>query len=51
MQQAPGFVLHQGVKTKKHKELGPTKLPCYIKQDFVISDPLYNEVPLYYEKV
>ena len=32
---------YQGKKTKKYKELGPEKLPCYIQ-------PLYNEVPLYH---
>ena len=24
-----GFSLYQGKKTKKYKELGPAKLPCY----------------------
>ena len=24
-----GFSLYQGTKTKKYKELGPAKLPCY----------------------
>ena len=24
-----GFSLYQGQKTKKYKELGPAKLPCY----------------------
>ena len=28
-------------KSKKCKELGPAKLPCYIR-------PLYNDVPLYF---
>ena len=33
-------------KTKKYKELGPAKLPCYKRILLYIS--LYNEVPLYY---
>ena len=24
-----GYLLYQGKKTKKYKELGPAKLPCY----------------------
>ena len=39
-----GFSLSQGKKTKKYKELGPAKLPCY--KGFVISS-LYNKNPLY----
>ena len=33
-------------KTKKYKELGPAKLPCY-KRVLLYIRPLYNEVPLY----
>ena len=29
-----GFSLYQGKKTKKYKELGPVKLPCY-KRDLL----------------
>ena len=32
--------------TKKYKELGPAKWPCYIR-GFCYIRPLYNEVPLY----
>ena len=41
-------VLYQGKKTKKYKELGPAKLPCY-KRVLLYIRPLYNKVPLYNE--
>ena len=37
----------QGEKTKKYKELGPAKLPCY-KEGFCYIRPRHKEVPLYY---
>ena len=36
------------VKTKKYKELGPAKLPCY-KRVLLYIRPLYNKVSLYNE--
>ena len=38
------FLIISGKKTKKYKELGPAKLPCYKR--FCYIRPLYNEVPL-----
>ena len=40
-------LLYQGNKTKKNKELGPAKLPCYNRVLFKNIRPLYNEVSLY----
>ena len=40
-----GFLLYEGEKTKKYKELGAAKLPWY--KSGLYPSSLYNKVPLY----